>query len=740
MGLSIASPRCLVRGACLLATLAALPRPADGQELLRIILPPAAAPRIRHGADCLRTVIERNGQPVRIVEAESSDATSGIIRLGKAADGAVFGEALKGIQGQQEGFAIRVPSDGTTVVAGCDDSGVFYGCLELADRMTALGGRLPKGLTFQDAPRLRVRGPCLGLQRPETGSDGVQYIFRYLPETFPWLYDRALWTRFLDLLARYRFNTLYLWNGHPFTSILRLPKYPEAQEVETRQLEANIELFKWLCVEADRRGIWVVQNFYNIHLSHAFARHHHIAKVHSKPTPLISEYTAYCISEFIRNYPNVGLMMCLGEALNDTHDAQWLTEVVIPAVRSALAPGQPPPPIIVRSHSTPIFDVLAKAQPLYSNIYVEAKYNNETLASDRVGGGTDPTVTRHYPWEAGGGGHQRLAKRGLLVTNVHCVANLEPFRWGSPDFVRRAMTNCVETGVKGLHLYPLRYWEWPYSADRASPRLLQADRDWIWYAVWARYAWNPHRDRSQENAFWVGELKQRYGSPEAATRILAAYERSGEVMPHIVRAFAVTTENYQATTMGMTLPQLFKSKRWYAPYPGETIAEYARRESVHLTHTGETPPQAAQAIVRDADAAVVEAEAAAPMVRQCGEEYRRFVDDMRAIRRVARHYAAKVDAAIAGWVYLETRDEACLRRCRESLERSVDEYRLLARLTTKTYLDCAGRHDSGRRYPYPAPKYLVWSDMLPEFEKELAAVRRDAGVLRTYRDGPEPVR
>ncbi len=54
----------------------------------------------------------------------------------------------------------------------------------------------------------------------------------------------------------------------------------------------------------------------------------------------------------------------------------------------------------------------------------------------------------------------------------------------------------------------------------------------------------------------------------------------------------------------------------------------------------------------------------------------------------------------------------------------------LAELTERTYLDCAGRHDGGRRYPYPAPDYLVWSDVLPEFEEELAIVRHNAALAR----------
>src|SRR5256885_9364144 len=116
-------------------------------------------------------------------------------------------------------------------------------------------------------------------------------------------------------------NTLYLWNGHPFTSLLKLPKYPEAQELSAAQLQQNIDMFRWLTAEADKRGIWIIQGFYNIHLSHPLAKAHGLPFHLTIPTQFASDYTRYCISEFIRNYPNVGLMMTLGEELKPHYGA-----------------------------------------------------------------------------------------------------------------------------------------------------------------------------------------------------------------------------------------------------------------------------------------------------------------------------------------------------------------------------------------------------------------------------------
>ncbi len=95
--------------------------------------------------------------------------------------------------------------------------------------------------------------------------------------------------RYLDFLVENRFNTLYMWNGHPFTSLLKLPRYSDAPELPDAQLEQNMGLFRWLTAEADRRGIWDIQCLDNIHISHALAKARNIPFQQSTPNPLASE-------------------------------------------------------------------------------------------------------------------------------------------------------------------------------------------------------------------------------------------------------------------------------------------------------------------------------------------------------------------------------------------------------------------------------------------------------------------
>lgn len=193
----------------------------------------------------------------------------------------------------------------TVVVAGNNASGVLYGALELIDRINAAHG-IPAELDFEDHPQLKLRGFALGMQKPEITYEGAEYDYLYTPKDFPFFYDKAYWTKYLDQLTEQRINTLYLWSGHPFTSLLKLPKYPEAQELPTAQLEQNIAMFRWLTTEADRRGIWVLQGFYNIHLSHTFAKAHGVPFHLSAPTPLAVSIRSTASRSLFVSIPTLG--------------------------------------------------------------------------------------------------------------------------------------------------------------------------------------------------------------------------------------------------------------------------------------------------------------------------------------------------------------------------------------------------------------------------------------------------
>jgi hypothetical protein len=639
----------------------------------------------------------------------------------------------------KEAFLLR-RTGSTIVVAGFDASGVLYGAEELASRIRAEHA-LPATLDFEDHPQLKLRGAAIGLQKPELTYENAEYDYRYTPEEFPWFYDKAAWTKYLDQLAEQRVNSLYLWNGHPFTSLLKLPKYPEAQELPTVQLEQNIATFQWLTAEADKRGIWVLQGFYNIHLSHNFARAHGLPFHLSAPSQLSSEYTRYCISEFIRQYPNVGLFMTLGEAMGPHYGAEWLTKTIIPGVKDGLAEQAaalghqvPEPPIVVRAHATDIEDVMPAAKPLYSNIDAMWKWNGESYTWTNIRG---PVLDRFKTL---------VASSNTTIVNMHLLSNLEPFRWGDPDFIRQTVLNFVRIGIGGVHVYPLRYWDWPDSADNTTPLLNQTDRDWIWYEAWARYGWNPERDPKLEHTYWVGEFAQRFGTPEAGEHLVAAYELSGICAPTLLPRIGITEGNREVLSLGMTMPQLIDAKRfnpaetlWTGDAPdGERLDEYVANEVAGKPHHGQTPIAVAAMVAASSAKAVVEAEAAAPGITAAARpEYDRVANDMRAIAALMAFYNHKTQAAALVMRFGYDHDRAHLAAAEPLLAASVDDFARLTALTETTYRNAAGMETSQRQIPVRGgPTTNHWRDLLPVYRAELSTFK---SRLQSLGSGAETV-
>ncbi len=626
-----------------------------------------------------------------------------------------------------EAFLIRQIGN-TWVIAGSDPSGVLYGEIELAGRVRA-SGMLPAGIDDMEHPLLKLRGVCIGMQKPEITYQGAEYDYRYTPQNFPWFYDKAEWIKYLDILAYERYNTLYLWNGEPFPSLLKLPRYPEAQELPTAQLDKNIAMFKWLTTEANKRGIWILQGFYNIHLSHPFAEAHHLPFHLSKPTPLATEYMRYVISQFVQHYPNVGLFVTLGEALAPRYGAQWMTQAIIPGVKDGLKAlhQTAEPPIVIRAHATDIEAVMKASLPLYSNIDTMFKWNGESLTWTNVRGG----VRQRFEQLAG--------ESNITIANIHLLSDLEPFRWGDPTFIRETIANFPRIGIEGLHLYPLRYWDWPYAGDNTDPRLMQTQRDWIWFQAWDRYAWDPFRNPEKEHAYWVQQFADRYGTAEAGENLLDAYTLAGPCQPTLLPRIGITEGNRESLALGMTMPQMIDQDRFGPDYPlwdgdappGERLQQYVDEEFHHQPHHGETPIGVSDETVEWSTEALAAARAAAPYVTKDKAEYERVVNDMHAINLLMLYYNAKIKAAEQVLLYGYDRDVAHLRAAERLLGQSVDSFRQLTDVAGPAYITATSMETPQRRIPFPGGmnNYPSWQQCLPMYEKELATFKKRVAQL-----------
>ncbi len=628
--------------------------------------------------------------------------------------------------GTTEGYTIAKDKKGITVT-GNDATGVIYGCVELAERIKTTGSLDIQPIT--ETPGMVMRGTCIGLQKTVYLPGHAVYEYPYTPENFPWFYDKAEWIKYLDMLVENKMNSLYLWNGHPFASLVKLKDYPFALEVDEETFKKNEEIFSFLTHEADKRGIWVIQMFYNIILSKPFADHYGLKTQdrHRPITPLISDYTRKSIAAFIENYPNVGLLVCLGEAMATIDDdVIWMKETIIPGIKDGLkASGRTDiPPVVLRSHDTDGPLVLKESLPLYPNIYTMSKYTGESLTTYEPGG----------PW---GETHRQLAAAAPVhIDNVHILANLEPWRWSSPAFIQKTVQAMHRVHhSKGLHLYPqASYWDWPYTADKLpnGERLKQLNRDWMWYQAWGRYSWNDQR--GADKTFWKKELADYYGIDTiAASHLLNAYDEAGEIAPKLLRRFGITEGNRQTLLLGMTMGELVNPYK-YTIYPGfyescgpegEKLIEYIEKEYKGQAHKGELPFDIVDQCVNHGDRALIEMGAVGTKPTRHAEEYERVWNDFLCYATFAKAFQLKVRAAAEVLRYKWTKDIAHLETAEKWLEQSLSIWYDLSRMTDQWYLYANSMQTAQRRIPVGGDggKMKTWSELAKVYQEELDAFK-----------------
>ncbi|WP_109742205.1 alpha-d-galacturonidase [Arcicella aurantiaca] len=626
---------------------------------------------------------------------------------------------------KKESYLIQKTDKKPFQLIGKDDSGVLYACLDLANRIKE-NKKIPQELSVTEVPEMVLRGTCVGLQKPKLLPDREVYEYPYTPESFPWFYDKALWLKYLDMMVENRYNSLYLWNGHPFASLVKLKDYPYAVEVDEATFQKNEEMYRFLTQEADKRGIWVIQMFYNIIVSKPFAEHHKIkTQDRNRPIiPLIADYTRKSIAAFVEKYPNVGLLITLGEAMEGAgqDDVDWFTKTIIPGVQDGLKAihSNNEPPIVLRAHDSDAPRVMKDALPLYKNLYTMAKYNGEALT----------TYTPRGSWAEL---HRKLSRIGTVhVENVHLLSNLEPFRYSSPDFIQKsvqAMHNVYEANA--LHLYPqASYWDWPYTADKTSQRILQLDRDEMWYKTWARYAWKSNRERNEEEVFWQNHIAKKFGLNEnQAKKVLLAYEETGEIAPKLLRRYGITDGNRQTLTLGMLMTQLINPYRYSllnllyeseAP-EGEKIIDYAEKDWKGEKHIGETPLQIAEEVKKHAQKALDAINSIDSQSVKDKAEFERLKNDVRCYHAMANFYAEKALASLDILRFKYSNNVHDLEKALPRLEESVKHYSTLTNLTKDAYLYANSMQTKQRKIPMRGvdATFIHWKEMLPVFQKEL---------------------
>jgi len=592
--------------------------------------------------------------------------------------------------GNSEAFSIRNEAPGTTILGG-GAAGVLYGVQQW------LGSPQPLRSAAVERPDFELRGGVLYLMKD------ASYDYQLTPEEIPWFYDRSLLTTYLDYLFANRFNTIFLWSGHLFPSIASMPEYPDATDLRPAELARNQQQFRWFTGECAKRNISVLLHFYQIHLPKPLAKSRGIPVHYHAPTAFAAKFVRYSLLRFLTEFDSVGLYVCPGEQLAQQYTAPWIRDVILAAARQS---GKHPR-IVVRywGLDAPGFKRLCAGQ--YDNFYTEMKHNVEMVVSPVP----DP---RHASCK-------NVAKKHIV--NLHEMADLKPFRWGSPHFVQEMVGEWKKAGIDGAEMYCMVSWRWPYALDKLEPqqdslwpagrKLLTFQRDAIWLEAAGRYLWKVDRDRAAEDAYWTARLAEKFGTRQAGDLIRRWYDTSGPILPGLQNLTRVRNMNYFPTAVGAE-----QRVDWvlaadyctdYVRQPVDTyffrrykqkyqmpelvdrrtmgVAEYADRLiSSAKPPNVMTPDKVLDLLAELAD----ESLALARQARQCAtvnrDECARFGSDSQALVYVVQAWRHKVLAAVEKRAILIGGGPEHQRAFLAQLDDSIAVYKKLVAVTDPTYV------------------------------------------------------
>jgi hypothetical protein len=611
-----------------------------------------------------------------------------------------------------EAFSIQTEGAKTRIVGG-GAAGVLYGVDQWLSRPDA-------ATTGVEKPDFEIRGTALFLMK-----DG-SYDYQLTPREFPWFYDRPLLTQYLDCLRANRFNTIFLWSGHLFPSIVSMPEYPDATDLKPEELARNQQQFRWFTDQCAKRNIRVLMHFYQIHLPRALAQSRKIPMHYSKPNDFVKKYVRYALGRFLAEFHSVGLYVCPGEALNQQYTAAWIHDVILAAAKESKLN----PTIVVRVWGLDPDGFKKLCVPAYENLYTELKHNVEMVVSpvpDR----------RHAQW-------WNVAKKH--IANLHEVADLKPFRWGSPMFIHEMASQWKKAGLDGAECYGMISWRWPYSLDKLEPRqtsfwpqgkkLLSFQRDAVWFEALGRYLWKLDRPLREEMAYWAGRFAKRFGNETAGQQMLEWYVVTGPILPGLQNLTHVHNMNFFPTAVGkeQMVDAILDTAACTRDYPAQPVdafffnrykqkyampeltdritmpvAAYADKLAAGQAISGVmTPDKVADLLVEMAEEGCRLAESAHKTATADQEEAARFVTDSQALAYVARAWREKVYAAIAKRCYQDSKDEKYAQALRDHLQRSIEVYEKLVALTDRTYVNATDM-----------VMWLNWHEGLKAFKKDL---------------------
>lgn len=601
-----------------------------------------------------------------------------------------------------EGFILK-KSNNKLFIVGKETAGLMYGGLEAAEIIQTKG--IDAVENQLQNPYMKVRGTKFNIPldvRTPTYTEPSDAAQKNLAEM--WNFD--FWKDYIDNLARYRYNTISLWNMHPFPSMVKVPEYPNVALDDVRKstveweenyelngwnfdapeivnnyevikkmtIEEKIEFWRKVMAYGKSRNVQFFILTWNIFDYGVDGKYGIDDKLEN---PITTDYFRQSIKQMVLTYPDLaGIGLTTGENMYDytaRQKEEWAFATYGQGVLDALE-EQPDRKIslIHRQHQTQAKMISEVFEDVFDNENINFIFSFK-YAKAHVYSAT--TQVYHHDFV------EDIKKAGVKTMWTLRNDDIFYYRWGAPDFVREFIKN-IPYDVSEGYYYGSDQYVWgreflgKYSEE---PRDIEIVKHWYQWMCWGRLGYNP--DMSNER--FTGIIQSRFPGVDA-NDMFEAWQNASMIYPWVTGFHWGALDFQWYIESGQSRPFVANTPSGYhdvnrfitlGPHKGTgyiSIPDYTEAYLAGTEMDGETPLEVAEKINNSAHKAL---EWVFNQTMEMDKELRITIDDIRTMAYLGKYYAHKIRAATYLSLFRETFQKEWYEKFVEELNTSAGYWR-----------------------------------------------------------------
>ncbi len=469
-----------------------------------------------------------------------------------------------------EAYEIKVQGNKVSINGG-DGKGQLYGGLEVAEQLQLNR----KVVNTSGKPFLAKRGIKFNIPldaRTPGYDDTGDAAQSNIAEMWSW----DFWQEFLDNIAMYRYNTLTIWNPHPFPSMIKQENFPDValDDVKVTTLKPigkenewaepqmvsinvmkNLKIVKRITIDekitfwkkvmrhAKKRGIDIYFITWNICPNSVakpvppFYRTYDIDPwdeppgkhgiSHQADDLETKAYYRDAVKTFLLTYPDVkGIGVTAGEHMSkpfgDYNREKWLWETYGQGVIDAKKEQPERKVHFIHRVWNSNMELIMKYWKDYPDPFdVSFKYAKARLYSSP----DIPFADNHI---------EAMKSYGLKSWWNLRNDDIFVYRWGDSEYVREFLNKFPKEHTAAYHMGSDGYvWGREFVAkDKEVAGQLEIEKHWYNFMLWGRLGY----DNTLNKEFFIKKLQVRFPSTDA-TLLLDTWQSASKIVPQVNRFY-----------------------------------------------------------------------------------------------------------------------------------------------------------------------------------------------------------